>query len=241
MALRLPGRFQVAGVIDEAEAALIIESGADMLGFPLALKDNRADLDVATAAAIVEKFSGQAAMVCITYLDRATEVAALCRELGARWVQLHGTVALSEVEALKVLVPALGIIKCLVVRSGKEGEVLREMKRFEPVVDAFITDTYDPATGRTGATGKPHDWSVSRAVAARSIRPLILAGGLSPENVRDAIAAVRPAAVDAHTGLEGPDGRKDPALITQFVSRARAAFEKTGSQHGRTQTGRHLN
>ena len=57
-----------------------------------------------------------------------------------------------------------------------------------------------------------------------SLKPVILAGGLTPENVRAAIIKVRPAGVDAHTGLEGPDGRKDPALVAKFVSEARKAF-----------------
>jgi phosphoribosylanthranilate isomerase len=98
------------------------------------------------------------------------------------------------------------------------------VERLGPTVDAFITDTYDPATGADGATGMTHDWSLSRALVTRSDRPVILAGGLTPDNVRAAILAVGPAGVDVHTGVEGPDGRKDAARVRRFVAAARAGF-----------------
>jgi phosphoribosylanthranilate isomerase len=91
-------------------------------------------------------------------------------------------------------------------------------------VDAYITDTFDPETGASGATGKTHDWRVSRRVVGQSPRPVILAGGLTPANVRDAILAVRPAGVDAHTGLEDASGRKSGEKVKKFVGGAREAF-----------------
>lgn len=91
-------------------------------------------------------------------------------------------------------------------------------------MDSFITDTFDPTTGASGATGRVHDWTISRALVDLSDKPIILAGGLNATNVRQAIRAVRPAGVDVHTGIEGPDGRKRLDLTKQFVSEAKAAF-----------------
>jgi phosphoribosylanthranilate isomerase len=71
-----------------------------------------------------------------------------------------------------------------------------------------------------------HDWKISRLLADCSPKPLILAGGLGPENVRQAILEVRPAGVDSHTGVEGPDGRKDEGRVRAFVTEARAAFRE---------------
>lgn len=75
-----------------------------------------------------------------------------------------------------------------------------------------------------GATGRVHDWSVSAELVRRSLRPVILAGGLTPANVREAIKAqgVRPPWTC--TGVEGPDGSKDPQLVRAFVRAARAGF-----------------
>jgi phosphoribosylanthranilate isomerase len=94
-----------------------------------------------------------------------------------------------------------------------------------PYVDAFITDTFDPVTGASGATGKTHDWLISKRFVELSPKPVILAGGLNAENVRQSILEVKPAGVDSHTGVEGLDGRKDPELIKKFVSEAKAGFE----------------
>lgn len=226
MGLKLPGRVQVAGVIDQAEAELLIEAGVEMLGFPLGLKDGREDLGVEKAAAIVREMSGKATPVCITYLETAAEIAALCDRLGARWVQLHGPVAKTEIIKLKAQDSDLGIIKSLIVKPGTEAQLLRQANDLESHVDAFITDTFDPESGRSGATGKTHNWEVSRKIVSSTEKPVILAGGLTPKNVAEAVATVRPAAVDAHTGLEGPDGRKDAGLVSAFVRRARQAFDE---------------
>ena len=89
-------------------------------------------------------------------------------------------------------------------------------------MDGFITDTYAPETGASGATGRTHDWAVSRRLVQLSPKPVILAGGLTPANVRQAIATVGPAGVDVHTGVEDASGRKDRGKVLAFVAAARA-------------------
>ncbi|MFB3041350.1 MAG: phosphoribosylanthranilate isomerase, partial [Candidatus Poribacteria bacterium] len=98
-----------------------------------------------------------------------------------------------------------------------------------PYVDAFITDTFDPSTGRSGATGKLHDWSISQRLVDISPKPVILAGGLTADNVREAILQVKPAGIDSHTGVEGLDGRKKPRLVRKFVAEAREGFRLMSS------------
>lgn len=220
----LPGPVQVAGVIDLQEAEMLVHAGADMLGFPLGLKDGREDLSLNEAAHVIEKLAGRATAVCITYFETANDIAALCRRIGAPWVQVHGDISVAELRTLRGQEPHLGIIKSLVVREKGSRGLLQELKALEPWVDAFITDTHDPATGRTGATGLTHDWSVSKQLVGATHLPVILAGGLDANNVGAAIQAVRPAAVDAHTGLESQNGRKDPAKVRLFIHRALAAL-----------------
>lgn len=216
--------IQIAGVIDAAEAQLLLDCGVRYLGFPLRLPVNREDLTEAAAAAIVRGLPPGAHGVLITYLDHAADIAGFCRELGVRAVQVHGDIAAAELARLRRLEPGLTIIKSLVVGLYGSGELRAQLERLAPWVDAFITDTYDPSTGATGATGRTHDWSVSRSLVRCSPRPVILAGGLTPANVGDAIRAVRPAGVDSHTGVEGVDGRKRRDRVAQFVAAARAAF-----------------
>jgi phosphoribosylanthranilate isomerase len=216
--------IQVAGVIDRAEADLLVACGVTWLGFPLRLAFHREDLSDADAASIVRGLPRGVRAVLITYLDRADDVHALASSLGVAAVQLHGDVALPEIERLRRLSPDLLLVKSLVVRPGGEAALARTVAACAPLVDAFLTDTFDPATGATGATGRTHDWAVSARLVELSPRPVILAGGLTPSNVAGAIARVRPAAVDVHTGVEGPDGRKRRDLVEAFVAAAGRAF-----------------
>src|SRR6185503_19707235 len=140
----------------------------------------------------------------------------LAAALGVAAVQLHGPVARPEIARLRALAPDLLVIKSLVVRPDNADALVDDVAELGPHVDAFITDTYDPATGASGATGRTHDWTVSARLVEISPRPVILAGGLTPRNVAAAVARVRPAGVDVHTGVEGPDGRKRRDLVEEF-------------------------
>ncbi|MFC7928625.1 MULTISPECIES: phosphoribosylanthranilate isomerase [Streptomyces] len=219
---------QVAGVIDAAEADMIIGEGADWLGFALRLPSGKDDIAEQDAANIIKGLQSPHAGVLISYLTDAAEVSQFCTELGVIAVQLHGDVETEQLRLLKELRPDLFVLKSLVVKEDNAEELLRLVDETHPFVDMYITDTFDPKTGAKGATGLTHDWNVSAELVRRSPKPLMMAGGLNPENVYDAIVAVKPAAVDAHTGLEGPDGRKDRAKVATFVAEARRAFDAIG-------------
>ncbi|HKA53248.1 MAG TPA: phosphoribosylanthranilate isomerase [Candidatus Binatia bacterium] len=221
--------IQIAGIRDQQEAEMLVACGVDWLGFPLRLAVHREDLGEAEAARIIKSLRPPHEGVLITYLHKAGEIAALCHSLGTRKVQLHGDITRDQLRLVKTLDPGLFVIKSLVVRGNNHAELESEVRLSGPHVDAFITDTYDPETGACGATGKTHDWKVSRRLVQISPRPVILAGGLRAENVARAIGEVQPAAVDAHTGVEGADGRKDLRLVQAFVAQARAAFADLSS------------
>jgi phosphoribosylanthranilate isomerase len=216
--------IQIAGVVDQAEADMLQECGVRYLGFPLRLPVHRPDLSEAEAERIIRGLARPAVGVLITYLERADEIVALCRALGTPIVQLHGDIECGELARLKTIYPTLTVIKSLVVGSRDTDALERLLQETTPFVDAFITDTFDPDTGASGATGRTHDWTVSRRIVERAERPVILAGGLTPENVAAAILQVRPAGVDAHTGLEDADGRKSPDKVRRFVAAARETF-----------------
>ncbi len=218
------GLIHVAGVIDAEEAELLIDCGVAHLGFPLVLGHHEEDLGVSDAAAIVDRFGGQATFFLITYLNEADAVCDMCDTLGVAMVQLHGDIDEQEIFRLRGAAPELRIIKSLIVRHDNADQLIKEALTFSPHVDAFITDTFDPSTGATGATGKTHDWEVSRALVEHAPKPVILAGGLRPDIVRQAIGAVQPAGVDVHTGVEGADGRKRRDLVQSFVRNAKAGF-----------------
>ena len=115
------------------------------------------------------------------------------------------------------------LLRAIAVRAG---ETLTEADAHQTCLDYLMLDSGAKGPPYAGATGETHDWSISRTVVERSRVPVILAGGLSAENVADAIATVRPWGVDSftHTDVAGNRGKKDPARVRAFVAAARRAF-----------------
>jgi phosphoribosylanthranilate isomerase len=101
--------------------------------------------------------------------------------------------------------------------------ILQTLDALRAHAERFVLDTYHPTL--LGGTGLTQDWSRLRAVCARAPRPIMLAGGLTPENVADAIRAARPAGVDVSSGVEVAPGRKDPAKVRRFIHNAKTALE----------------
>lgn len=222
---------QIAGIGNMQEAELLMECGVDRLGFPLRLDYHKPDLDEAEAVRIIEKIKKPHEAVIITYLNEAAELATFCRRLKTTIVQLHGDVSLTEIRRIRNSVPQLKIIKSLIVQRDNLDRLREVILSFAAQVDAFITDTYDPSTGASGATGKTHDWTISRELVRLSSKPVILAGGLNPENVGAAIRKVRPSGVDAHTGVEDASGRKDRDKVSAFVREAKKAFREMEAEY----------
>ncbi|MFA6599015.1 MAG: phosphoribosylanthranilate isomerase [Ignavibacteriaceae bacterium] len=216
--------IQVAGIIDLAEADMLINCGVNFLGFPLRLPVNKEDCTEEEAAWIIAKTKDRVKSVAITYLNQADEIIEFCKKLNVEIIQLHGDISINELQKLKSVVPELSIIKSLVMKPGNIGELENIVSSTQKYIDAFITDTFDPSTGASGATGKTHDWNLSRKLVDLSTKPVILAGGINHLNVYDAMIVVKPAGVDTHTGVEGIDGRKDFVKVKQFVEEAKRAF-----------------
>ncbi|MGZ4359713.1 MAG: phosphoribosylanthranilate isomerase [Gaiellaceae bacterium] len=115
------------------------------------------------------------------------------------------------------------------VRGPESVELARVLAR---CCDYLLLDSADPASGVVGATGLVHDWALSRRIVEAVDIPVILAGGLGPENVVEAIRAVRPAGVDSETRTSRADDRrrKDPELVRRFIELARGSAEGAGTQ-----------
>lgn len=222
------GFIQIAGVHDVQEAQMLADCGVHSVGLPLRLPVNKEDLTEGEARDLIKQVRAQILPVCITYLDKADAIIQFCKELDVTHVQLHGDIATSELQKLAELAPKLFVIKSLVVKSdgSNKDALLHTVNETAPYVDAYITDTHNPVTGADGATGLTHDWDISALLVQHSPHPVILAGGLTANNVAEAILNVKPAGVDAHTGVEDSSGRKSRPLVHSFVKEAAKAFAK---------------
>ena len=216
--------IQIAGIIDSDEVAMLMKFGIDYLGFPLRLPVNKDDLTEEEAVKVIKEIVSPHNAVLITYLDKAEEIIRFCDKLNVHIVQLHGRIPTGELKKIKMNRSDIEIIKSLVVYKDNYPELENTVQNLSQWVDFFITDTFDPITGASGATGKTHNWKISRKLVEISPKPVILAGGLNPSNVRHAILQIKPAGVDVHSGVEFSGGRKDYHLVKDFVLEAKQAF-----------------
>lgn len=214
-------RIQIAGISTLEDALAVERAGADAIGFTVGLpRGPHNGLDEWAARDIIKALPPFIVPTLITYQDLAVEVIALCRTMGVFTVQLHGGAEAAQIERMRESIPGLKVVLPVHVTGPEAVDCALDT---ESLCDAIILDSHDQKTGRTGATGMVHDWAVSAEIVRRCAKPVILAGGLTPENVGEAIRMVRPWAVDVHTGVERPDGTTDHARVSAFVKAVREA------------------
>lgn len=207
-------RVKICGITSVEDARRAVAAGADALGLVFAPSPRRVSPEAAEE--IVASLPPSAAAVGVFVDERPAVVRAIAARCRLAWIQFHG-----DEEPEECLEFGARAIKAVRVRDAGS---LCGLDRYR--VGAFLLDSY---TGGThGGTGRAFRWELAASFSPGV--PVVLSGGLTPENVARAIAAVKPQAVDASSGVESSPGRKDPARVAEFVRRARAAFEGGGAE-----------
>ena len=213
-------RVKICGVTTPADAALAARLGADAIGVLVGLLHPSEDeLDPERAAGIVAALPPFVVGTLVTHRTELDELRRLCRLVRPHVVQLHGGIPRDDVSALRREFPTVRLVGCVHVDGER---TLEDARRAAAHVDAILLDT--KTATRIGGTGVTHDWSISRRVReALPTTPIILAGGLTPDNVARAIGVVRPYAVDVNSGVSARRGVKSAELIEGFISAVRAS------------------
>jgi phosphoribosylanthranilate isomerase len=210
------------------EALALASAGVDHVGLTPAQGGLPGEIPLATMRVIADALRGRARSVALTVDIRpetAIELVTTVRPDILHLCPLAEAITPADVVALRaVMPPDLTILQAISVTGA---ESVAEAQAYAVVADMLILDTQHPDIPGLGASGMTHDWSVSRAIVEAVRVPVILAGGLSPANVADAVRRVRPWGVDSatHTNETRPGGgqRKDLAKVRAFVESARAA------------------
>lgn len=200
-------RVKVCGITRPEDAAVAVALGTDALGFVFWPRSPRF-VEVECATAIVRELPPFVTAVGVFVDERPDEIRRVVTAVGLQAVQLHGDETVSEYTGI-----GRSVIKAVSVGPGRSGERALSL----PARVTVLFDAHDPV--RHGGTGQTIDW-VEAARVARA-RRVILAGGLRPENVGDAILAVRPYAVDVSSGVESEPGTKDAGLMRAFFDAVR--------------------
>jgi phosphoribosylanthranilate isomerase len=203
-------KVKICGITNWTDARNSFEAGADFLGFNF-YRESPRYIAPRAAARIIKRLPRDVKAVGVFVNETEEKILATVRIAGLHQIQLHGDESAEMVERLRETWPVIRAIK------AKNEAQLSQLSVFGGA-DAFLLDTFDPT--RPGGTGQTFDWRIVRR--ANITKRLFLAGGLTPENIAEAIRISEPYAVDVCSGVEAWPGKKDPRRVIAFMRAARA-------------------
>lgn len=204
-------RVKICGITRPEDALVAAEAGADAIGLVFAPSPRRVTLE---QAALILRVLPPLVTPVALFVDEAPEqIEFHCRTLGIRTVQLHG----DEPPEVAHRLEGLCLIKAFRIETVAD---LAALKGYP--AEAYLLDSR--VAGQRGGTGVAFDWTL--AERAGHYGKIILAGGLTPDNVAEAVRRVRPYAVDTSSGVESEPGKKDPAKVRDFVDAAKSALNR---------------
>lgn len=209
-------RFKVCCIQDVAEAELALDHGASAIGLVSAMPSGPGPISDERIREVATWATPRTRTFLLTSQSSAKAIGAQVVAAGANTVQIVDALPPGALRALRAIVPTVRLVQVIHVRGPEAHE---EAMQVAPLVDELLLDSGNPnaAVKELGGTGRVHDWQVSRRIVQDAGVPVWLAGGLRPENVREAVRAVRPHGVDVCSGLR-VDGRLRPELLRRFAS-----------------------
>lgn len=215
-------RIKICGVRSRQDVVAVVEAGADAVGFNFFPRSVRY-ISPREASQISAGVPRGIAKVGVFVNSPLGEIREIAFRVGLHWIQLHG----DETPEFLVKLRPLNCIKAFRVGPGGLDPVrqfLVDCEKINVVPSAILFDAVQD--GEYGGTGQTCDWhlAVEYQKMMPGAPPLILSGGLNPDNVRKAIETVRPAAIDVASGVEELPGEKSPDRIKRFVAEAKAAW-----------------
>jgi phosphoribosylanthranilate isomerase len=207
-------RVKICGNRTIEDVLLSVNFGADAVGLIVGTKYYSEDnISPVLAGELLKKIPPFVSTVLVTHLQSSGEILDIYYQVPTTTIQLHNDISIDEIKTIKQAIPYVRLIKAVHVIDES---AIKNSKVFIPFVDALLLDSL--TSNRIGGTGKTHDWSISKAITSLSDIPVILAGGLNPENVIQAIEYVRPFGVDVNSGVDSLNGKKDLQKIKRFIS-----------------------
>ena len=211
-------RIKFCGTTSLADMQCAVAASCDAVGFIMGVTHQSSDfITPAEAAEMIRRLPPFIEPVAVTHLRGTEDLIRLVKESRCTTLQIQDTVEPAELDEIRDALPYVRIIKAVHVMDRS---AIATAKRYEPYADALILDTR--TAERLGGTGITHDWNISAEIVASTAIPVILAGGLTPENVGAAIRKVRPYGVDVHTGIK-MNGVRSMEKTLAFARKAREA------------------
>ncbi len=198
-------RIKICGITTIEQAIAIADLGATDLGF-ICVPSSPRHLTLNRLQPIVEELAGRVNTVGVFADFSVTTISFVVTLTNLATVQLHGTESIEFCQELRQLLPETEIIKAWRVRSPADLDIIQT---YHEVVDGLLLDAYHPAA--LGGTGHKLDWE--QLAAFKPSIPWLLAGGLTPDNIRLALSQLQPDGIDLSSGVESSPGHKNLALV----------------------------
>ena len=213
-----PPKIKICCISSVAEARLAVACGASALGLVSAMPSGPGVIDEQVIAEIIRSVPPLIATFLLTARQHADAIIDQQQRCRANTLQLVDHLPEAELIRLRHALPGIALVQVIHV-SGPES--IKEARAVAPHVDAILLDSGNQklSVKELGGTGRIHDWTISREIRARCGKPLFLAGGLKPDNVRDAISEVQPFGLDVCTGVR-TGGNLDESKLRAFFSAA---------------------
>jgi len=209
-------KVKICGITCEEDLAVAVIAGADAVGFLVGVPSSPRNLTLEKAERLVKQAPVFVDSVVVTIPDSIDSLAKIYDRLRPTAIQIHGEKP-SESSAIREKICGARLIKTVQVKTGDTTE---RAKAYSKAFDAILLDSF--TSGQYGGTGRVHDWELSKQIKQIiEPTPLILAGGLKPENVKEAILTVQPYAVDVASGVELRPAVKDPKKVYTFIENAK--------------------
>ena len=201
------------------DAKMSIDAGADVIGILVGQEHTSDDfVDKFKAREIATFAKGKCDVSLVTHLTNAKEIIELTKFIGNNTIQLHSDISEDEVLLIRKELPNVKLVRLIHVSS--DGKICTDYQKMK-YVDFYLLDSFNLKTNQVGGTGLTHDWNKSRKLISILNKPTFLAGGLNPNNVKDAIKLARPYGVDVNSGCKNDKGVKDKDKVRDFIYNAK--------------------
>lgn len=210
--------IQMAGIRNVSDALMCVDCGIDIIGLLVGQAHTSDDFITKELARDIKlAMPKNIKTTLITHLENAKDIISIAKFIDVDYIQIHSHMLESEVEKIHKELPNKKLLRLIHIDSN--GNILNDVSKIK-YVDFYFTDSINTKTNQVGGTGLIHNIETDKKLVETLNKPVFIAGGLTPENVADAVKFCKPYGVDVNSGCRAVDGSRDRQKVINFVKNA---------------------
>ncbi len=212
--------IQMAGIRNVKDALMCVDCGVNIIGLLVGQAHTSDDfITKELAKEIKETLPCEVKTTLITHLEQSKDIIEIAKFIDVDYIQLHSHLLESEVEKIRKALPNKKLLRLIHINA--DGGLLTDISKIKHV-DFYFTDSINIKTNQVGGTELTHNLETDKKLIESLNKPVFIAGGLTPENVADAVKYCKPYGVDVNSGCRAEDGSRDKEKVIAFVKNAKA-------------------